>query len=42
MLQSLPYHQKVREHFKSQPNTWDYFTEEKNKEGHLDLFKSEL
>ena len=42
MLQSLPYHQKVREHFKSQPKTWDYFTVEKNKEGQLEQFKSEL
>ncbi len=42
MLLSLPYHQKVREHFKSQPKTWDYFSVEKNKEGQLEQFKSEL
>ena len=42
MLQSLPYHQKVKEHFKSQPKTWDYFIIEKNKEGQLEQFKKEL
>ena len=42
MLQSLPYHQKVKEHFKSQPKTWDYFCIEKNKEGQLEQFKKEL
>lgn len=42
MLLSLPYHQKVREHFRSQPKTWDYFTVEKNKEDQLVQFKSEL
>lgn len=42
MLQSLPYHQKVKEHFKSQPKTWDYFIIEKNKEGQLEQFKKDL
>ncbi len=42
MLQSLPYHQKVKEHFKSQPKTWDYFAIAKNKEDQLQQFKTEL
>ncbi len=42
MLQPLPYHQKVKEHFKSQPKTWDFFSIEKNKDGQLEQFKKEL
>ncbi len=42
MLQSLPYHLKVKEHFKSQPKTWDYFSIAKNKEEQLQQFKTEL
>jgi hypothetical protein len=42
MLQSLPYHLKVKEHFKQQPKTWDYFSVAKNKEEQLQQFKTEL
>ncbi len=42
MLQPLSYHQKVKEHFKSQPKTWDYFAVTKNKEEQLLQFKTEL
>ncbi len=42
MLQALPYHQKVKEHFKSQSKTWEYFATAKNKETQLKQFKSEL
>jgi hypothetical protein len=42
MLTPLPYHQKVKDHFKSQPKTWDYFAVAKNKETQLQQFKTEL
>ncbi len=42
MLLSLPYHQKVKEHFKAQPKTWNYFAVAKNKEDQLIQFKTEL
>lgn len=42
MLQPLSYHQKVKEHFKSQPKTWDYFAVTKNKDEQLLQFKTEL
>ena len=42
MLQSLPYHKKVKEYFKLQPKTWDYFAVAKNKEEQLQQFKTEL
>ena len=42
MMLPLPYHQKVKEHFKSQPKTWDYFIIAKNKEEQLTQFKTEL
>lgn len=42
MLTALAYHQKVKEHFKQQPKTWDYFTVTKNKEEQLLQFKTEL
>ena len=42
MLQSLPYHKKVKEYFKLQPKTWDYFAVTKNKEEQLQQFKTEL
>jgi hypothetical protein len=42
MLLSLPYHLKVKEHFKSQPKTWDYFAIAKNKEDQLQQFKTDL
>jgi len=42
MFHPLPYHQKVKEYFKSQPKTWDYFAIAKNKEEQLQQFKTEL
>ncbi|RYY68521.1 MAG: peptidase M48 [Chitinophagaceae bacterium] len=42
MLHALPYHQKVKEYFKAQSKTWDYFSTAKTKEGQLDQFKKEL
>ena len=42
MLQPLFYHQKVKDHFKSQSKTWDYFAVTKNKEEQLQQFKTEL
>lgn len=42
MLKSLRYHQKVKDHFKSQTKTWDYFSISKNKEDQLQKFKTEL
>jgi hypothetical protein len=42
MLTALSYHQKVKDHFKKQPKTWDYFAVAKNKEDQLLQFKTEL
>jgi Peptidase family M48 len=42
MLLALPYHQKVKEHFKQQSKTWDYFSVTKNKDDQLQQFKTEL
>jgi hypothetical protein len=42
MLSPLSYHQKVKQHFKSQTKTWDYFSKTKNKEEQLQQFKTEL
>ncbi len=42
MLTALPYHQKVKDHFKSQAKTWEYFAVNKNKEEQLQQFKTEL
>ena len=42
MLLALQYHQKVKDHFKAQTKTWDYFSVAKNKEGQLQQFKTEL
>lgn len=42
MLTLLPYHQKVKDHFRQQPKTWDYFAQSKNKEEQLAQFKTEL
>lgn len=42
MLNPLPYHQKVKDHFKQQPKTWDYFSITQNKEEQLQQFKTEL
>ena len=42
MLLSLPYHQKVKDYFKSQAKTWDYFAVAKTREDQLQQFKTEL
>ncbi len=42
MLSALPYHVKVRDHFKQQPKTWDHFAKAGNKEEQLQQFKTEL
>jgi hypothetical protein len=42
MLSPLPYHKKVKDFFKFQPKTWDYFATSKNKEEQLQQFKTEL
>lgn len=42
MLTVLSYHQKVKDHFKQQSKTWDYFATTKNKEDQLLQFKTEL
>jgi hypothetical protein len=42
MLHALPYHQKVKEYFKTQSKTWDYFSTTTTKEGQLEQFKKEL
>ena len=42
MLTALSYHQKVKDHFKQQSKTWDYFATAKNKEDQLLQFKTEL
>lgn len=42
MLTALSYHQKVKDHFKQQTKTWDYFATAKNKEDQLLQFKTEL
>ncbi|MES2777960.1 MAG: M48 family metalloprotease [Bacteroidota bacterium] len=42
MLTCLDYHQKVKDHFKAQTKTWDYFSVPDNKEAQLRQFKTEL
>ena len=42
MLSALSYHVKVKDHFKQQIKTWDYFTVSGNKEEQLQQFKTEL
>jgi len=42
LLNPLPYHQKVKDHFKKQTKTWEYFSVPTNKEEQLQLFKKEL
>lgn len=42
MLSALSYHQKVKDHFRAQPKTWDYFAGASNKEEQLLQFKTEL
>jgi Peptidase family M48 len=41
-LNLMPYHQKVKDHFKQQPKTWDYFAIAKNREEQLQQFKTDL
>ncbi len=42
MLTPLPYHRRVRDYFRQQTKTWDYFALAKNKEEQLTEFKTEL
>ena len=42
MLQALPYHLKVRDHFVQQTNTWNFFAAVKTKEEQLAQYKTEL
>jgi Peptidase family M48 len=42
MINLMPYHQKVRDYFKQQKKTWDYFATATNKENQLQEFKNEL
>jgi len=42
MLKALPYHEKVKDHFRKQPKTWEYFSISKNKEEQLEQFKTAL
>ena len=42
MLLPIAYHQKVRDYFKKQKKTWEYFAVAQNKEEQLQQFKSEL
>ncbi|WP_207510830.1 M48 family metalloprotease [Longitalea luteola] len=42
MLQALPYHLKVRDHFAQQTNTWNFFAAVKTKEEQLAQYKTEL
>jgi len=42
MLQALPYHLKVRDHFALQTKTWNFFAAVKTKEEQLAQYKTEL
>lgn len=42
MLQALPYHLKVRDHFAQQTKTWNYFAAVNTKEEQLAQYKTEL
>jgi Zn-dependent protease with chaperone function len=42
MLQALPYHLKVRDHFAQQAKTWNFFAANKTKEEQLAQYKTEL
>lgn len=42
MLQPLTYHTRVRDHFKSQSKTWDFFAQQQNRDAYLAEFKNEL
>jgi hypothetical protein len=42
MLQALPYHLKVRDHFAQQTKTWNFFAAVKTKEEQLAQYKTEL
>ena len=42
MLSAPPYHQQVKDHFKQQQKTWEYFARPTNKSEQLAQFKKEL
>jgi hypothetical protein len=42
ILSPLPYHLKVRDHFKQEPGIWDFFTASRTREEQLAIFKTEL
>jgi hypothetical protein len=42
MLSTLSYHQKVKDHFRKQAKTWDYFAGAKTRKDQLQEFKTEL
>lgn len=42
LLNALPYHLKVRDHFKQQKKTWDFFALSANKSEQLSKYKTEL
>ena len=41
-LSALPFHLRVRDHFKQQTKTWNFFAAGKNKDEQLQQFKTEL
>lgn len=41
-LEPLPYHKKLRDHFKAQKKTWDWFASKATKETHLEEHKKSL
>ena len=42
MLNALPYHQKVKDHFRKQVKTWEYFAGATTRKDQLQEFKTEL
>jgi len=42
MLPSIEYHLKVRDYFRQQQKTWDFFSAAKTREDHTQKFKTEL
>ncbi len=42
MLLAINYHEKVRDYFKKQTKTWNYFAVDQNKDNQLQQFKTEL
>lgn len=42
MLSTLSYHQKVKDHFRNQAKTWDYFAGARTRKEQLQEFKTEL